>query len=237
MAAPEDRQQPRSAWRQYGREFLILWRLSLAQLLSRWWMIFLIVGVGFVLILAARGMDQRLLEQIRRPENETLNEVALLLSVWGNVYWAVILAVVLFALGAWCGCPRWRQVCHACLIAALLSTIAVSILRPMFGRARPYATLPDGFYGPGWNSRYHGFPSGHATSAFASATAVAAASPLLGVPCLLFAGSVSWSRLQLNEHHPLDVITGAALGTFIGLCCGSAVPGTKIRFRRKRVGT
>jgi membrane-associated phospholipid phosphatase len=57
---------------------------------------------------------------------------------------------------------------------------------------------------------------------------------LIGVPCLIFAGGVSWSRLQLNHHHPLDVMTGAALGTLIGLCFGSAVDGAKFRLRRKR---
>lgn len=234
MDAIQPQTKPVSAWRRYGREGLTIWRFGLAQLLPRWWQIFLIVGVGVALVLGDRGdWDNQVLQQIRQPDSDALTQTAKSLSLWGDVIWSVILALVLFVVGVAFGCPRWRQIAWACLFAGLASTLVVNAFRPTLGRARPYSTLPTGFYGPQLMSEFHSLPSGHATSAFASAAAVAAASPLIGAPCLIFAGSVSWSRLQLNQHHPLDVMTGAALGTLIGLCFGSAVKGAKFRLRRK----
>lgn len=227
--------QPSSVWRRCGREGLSIWRLGMARLLPRWWQILLIVGIGAALVLGDRGdWDNRLLQQIRQPDNEALTQTAKSLSSWGDVIWAVMLALVLFVVGLKFGCPRWRQIAWACLIATLMSGIVVNLFRAPFGRARPNSPAPEGFNGPHLSHTYHSFPSGHATSAFAPAAAVAAAAPLIGVPCLIFAGSVSWSRMQLNQHHPLDVMTGAALGTLIGLCFGSAVQGAKYRMRRKK---
>ena len=222
--------------RRYGREALSIWRLGMARLLPRWWQMLLIVGVGAALVLLDRGdWDNRLLQQIRQPDNDALTQTAHSLSFWGDVIWAVILAAVLFAVGVKFGCLRWRQIAWAILISVLASTVILNSFRLTLGRARPNNPVPDGFYGPHLKDHnYHSFPSGHATSAFAPAVAVTAAAPIIGVPCLIFAGSVSWSRMQLNQHHPLDVTTGAVLGSLIGLCFGSAVQGAKYRMRRKR---
>lgn len=234
MDTSQPQTKPVPAWRRYGREGLLIWRFGMAQLLPRWWQILLIVGVGVALVLGDRGdWDNQVLQQIRQPNNEALTQTAKSLSYWGDVIWAVILAAALFAVGVTFGCPRSRQIAWACVLAAVASTIIVNLFRPTLGRARPYSNLPSGFHGPHLKSEFHSLPSGHATSAFASAAAVAAASPLIGAPCLIFAGSVSWSRLQLNRHRPLDVVTGAALGTLIGLCFGGAVKGAKFRLRRR----
>lgn len=222
--------------RRHWREALSIWRLGMARLLPRWWQVLLIVGVGAALVLLDRGdWDNQLLQQIRQPENVALTQTARSLSFWGDVIWALMLAGVLFVGGLKFGCPRWRQIAWAILISMLASTVILNCFRLTLGRARPSNPVPNGFYGPHLKDHgYHSFPSGHATSAFAPAMAVAAASPLIGAPCLVFAAGVSWSRLQLNQHHPLDVTTGAVLGSLIGLCFGSAVQGARFRMRRKK---
>jgi hypothetical protein len=40
--------------------------------------------------------------------------------------------------------------------------------------------------------------------------------------------------MQLNRHHPLDVLTGAVLGGFVGLCFAGALPGRCCRLRRRK---
>lgn len=235
MHTPAPQTKSVSPWRRYGHEGLLIWRLGLANLALRWWEFLLIVGIGALLVLADRGgWEGQLLQRIRQPDNEFLTRTAKFLSEFGDVIWALLLATVLFAQGFAFGCPRWRQVAWACFLAVVASTIIVNVFRPTLGRARPNTGLPGDFHGPTLDSKFFGFPSGHATSAFAPAAAVAAAAPVIGVPCLIFAGGVSWSRMQLNRHRPLDVMTGAALGTLIGLCFGSAVDGAKFRLRRKR---
>ena len=235
MSVPIQPTKPRPAWKRFAREFLLVWRLGFARLLSRWWMIPLIVGVGLALVIGDTGdWDNRLLQQIRQPDNAALTQAARSLSFWGDVIWAVLLALVLFVVGVSFGCPRWRQIAWACMLSVLASTVILNAFRLTLGRARPNNPVPDGFYGPHLSHAYHSFPSGHATSAFAPAAAAAVAAPIIGVPCLIFAGGVSWSRLQLNQHHPLDVMTGAALGTLIGVCFGSAVQGARFRLRRRK---
>lgn len=196
----------------------------------------MIVGVGAALVLLDRGdWDNKLLQQIRQPESVALTQTARSLSFWGDVIWALLLAIMLLAIGMKFGCPRWRQIAWAILVSVFASTIILNAFRLTLGRARPNNPVPTGFYGPHLTEHaYHSFPSGHATSAFAPAAAVTVAAPVIGVPCLLFAGCVSWSRMQLNQHHPLDVMTGAALGTLIGVCFGSAVNGAKFKLRRNK---
>ena len=231
--APQSK--PIAAWRRYGHEGLLIWRLGMANLLSRWWQFPLIVGIGVIFVLADRGgWEDQLFQQIRQPDNEQLSSFAKFLSSSADVNWTLLLAAILFVQGVAFGCPRWRQVAWACLLALLVSGVMVNLIRPTLGRARPHSGLPGNFHGPTLNSKFHGFPSGHATSAFAPAAAVMAAAPLLGVPCVILAGEISWSRMQLNRHRPLDVMTGAALGTLIGLCFGSGVEGAKFRLRIKK---
>lgn len=226
--------KPPATWRKYGREGRLLWQQGLANLCACWWQFPLIVALGATLVLADRGRwDDVVLHQIQQPDNTQLTSVARFLSDYGGGEWAGVIAILLFIYGVAFGCPRWRQVAWVCLLSLLVSGIMVNLFRPMLGRARPHAG-PGDFHGPTLNSRFHGFPSGHTTSAFATAAAIAAASPAVGVPCLVFAGTVGWSRLQLNRHRPLDVITGAALGTLIGLCFGSGVDGARFKLQNKK---
>lgn len=236
MTSPMPESGRPSPARRYSREALSIGRLGMARLLPRWWQIFLVVGAGAALVLLDRGgWDDKLLQQIRQPDNITLTQTARSLSFWGDVIWALMLAAVLFVVGFKFGCPRWRQIASAILLSVLASTVILNTFRFTLGRPRPTNPVPDGFYGPHLRDhKYHSFPSGHATSAFAPAAAVAAASPLIGAPCLLFAGCVSWSRLQLNQHHPVDVTAGAVLGSLIGLCFGSAVQGARFKMRRRK---
>lgn len=71
------------------------------------------------------------------------------------------------------------------------------------------------------------FPSGHATTSFAAAAAVAVLVPRWRWPALALATLVGFSRIYLGVHYALDVLIGALLGTLIG--AGIALAARRVR--------
>lgn len=60
--------------------------------------------------------------------------------------------------------------------------------------------------------RSSSFPSGHAASAFAFATAAGNAQPFLSAPLRVAATLVGYSRIHTGVHYPADVLVGAFFG-------------------------
>ena len=60
------------------------------------------------------------------------------------------------------------------------------------------------------------FPSGHAASAFAFATAAGQALPVAGGPLRVLAALVAYSRVHTGVHYPGDVVAGALVGSTTG---------------------
>jgi undecaprenyl-diphosphatase len=114
-----------------------------------------------------------------------------------------------------------RAACQGVLAIALTSTVTNLILKPLVGRKRP--TRSAGWPAP--DSRRvrrpvsSSFPSGHAASAFAFASAMGQAAPGVRVPLRVAAATVAYSRVHLGVHYPSDV----AIGAIIGDLCGWAV--------------
>ncbi|GGB43307.1 putative phosphoesterase, PA-phosphatase related protein [Flexivirga endophytica] len=68
------------------------------------------------------------------------------------------------------------------------------------------------------------FPSGHAASAAAFATAVGLEMPVLSVPLRTLAGLVGFSRVSTGAHYPSDVAAGWLLGTAVAGVGARLVP-------------
>jgi membrane-associated phospholipid phosphatase len=63
------------------------------------------------------------------------------------------------------------------------------------------------------------FPSGHAASGFAFASAIGREQPWLGLPLQFLAATVAYSRVHTGVHYPGD----ALIGSLVGVCTGQAV--------------
>jgi undecaprenyl-diphosphatase len=111
------------------------------------------------------------------------------------------------------GGSRGRRAAEHGLVAiAVTSAIVNGPLKLIFRRARPNSRPP---LIP--RPRTTSFPSGHAASAFAFASAVSREIPAAAVVLLPLASIVSYSRVYVGVHYPSDVVLGAAVGAGTGV--------------------
>jgi membrane-associated phospholipid phosphatase len=103
---------------------------------------------------------------------------------------------------------------NACVILAATAVNfgVTTALKYSIDRERPFVTYPD--ITKKSDSGSPSFPSGHTSSAFATATSVSMAYPkwYIIVPSYTWAGTVAYSRMDLGVHYPSDVLVGALVG-------------------------
>lgn len=112
---------------------------------------------------------------------------------------------------------EYRRIGWIVSISLILEAILVNgVLKPLLKRKRPYlsvkqltciAKIPYDF----------SFPSGHTASCFAVAGVMFMSMPYkYGVPALILASFVAFSRIYLGVHYPSDVLGGIAIGLLAG---------------------
>ncbi len=120
------------------------------------------------------------------------------------------------ALAARRGASR-KGAARGVLAIAAASTLANGVLKPMLPRRRPAAAELPAYQTIENPPTSSSFPSGHAASAAAFATAVALESPSLGAVVAPLAAAVAYSRVHVGVHWTSDVVVGAAVGSGIAL--------------------
>jgi membrane-associated phospholipid phosphatase len=99
--------------------------------------------------------------------------------------------------------------------AIALPGLLADIAKPVFGRARPELLFQAQIFGFTWSGAHAdhwSFPSGHAVTITALATALYALYPPLWPAYLLVALLVAVSRVIIDAHYLSDVIAGAYIG-------------------------
>lgn len=131
--------------------------------------------------------------------------------------WYPILGGIAIALIVWGG-KRGRMAAAMLVIAvALADQVSCSLLKPIFGRARPPLALPaDHVRLLVHRSEAFSFPSAHAANSFAMASVVAWRLKRLAPVAYAIAAVVAYSRVYVGLHYPLDVLGGAVVGIAAG---------------------
>ena len=100
------------------------------------------------------------------------------------------------------GQTPWVPMLVADACSAGIMAIAVNGIKYTVGRLRP-----DG-------SRYNSFPSGHTRSSFEAAFVLLWRDKRMGIPAMVLASLIAFSRLYVYVHFPSDIIGGILLGLF-----------------------
>jgi len=78
------------------------------------------------------------------------------------------------------------------------------------------------------------FPSGHAASGFAFASAIGREQPWLGLALRFLAAAVAYSRVHTGVHYPGDVVVGALIGESTGQATADLIDRLPASFRGAR---
>jgi len=148
----------------------------------------------------AESLDSRLYYQIHdRWQHPSLDRPMELASRMGDAKMGIALCAGVGLFGG----ERARQTAKLALAADALSAGLAWSLKMAVNRQRPD--------GPTTRSN-SSFPSGHATGAFALATAFSHSYPKITIPAYLGAAAIGLSRVYLGRHYPADVLAGALIG-------------------------
>jgi undecaprenyl-diphosphatase len=148
----------------------------------------------------------------RHAHNVVLDAVVPWISMLGNSGWIwIVLAVALVCFRA------YRKTGMTLVVALLLELTLVDFsLKPLIGRIRPFVLNPA-ITLLSAQPVSGSFPSGHSSTAFASAFVIFHFDRKWGVAAYVLAALIALSRLYLYAHYPSDVLGGAAIGTLIGM--------------------
>jgi undecaprenyl-diphosphatase len=118
----------------------------------------------------------------------------------------------------------WRRASVAAVLSAGLALAIGKLISEVVDRARPFVADPGSVHLFSHHATDPGFPSDHATAAFAIAVAIVLRKRAWGVVALIAAAVLSVGRVGIGVHYPSDVFAGACLGTIAALAWG-APPG------------
>ena len=135
-----------------------------------------------------------------------------IITVLGDagIFWIAVSLVLLFL-------PKYRQIGLGMAVSLIMGLLLCNvIMKPLFARPRPYDYQLEHFGKviPLLVEAQHdfSFPSGHTIASFEAAAVLLIGNRKLGIPAMVLASLIAFSRLYLYVHYPTDVLASVVLG-------------------------
>lgn len=161
----------------------------------------------------AESFDLPILLWIEANLRSALGDTVMpIVTMFGDagIFWIACAVILLFI-------PKYRKTGLAMGTALLIGLVVCNLtLKPLVARPRPYEYLAEHF---GQTvvllvetPHDFSFPSGHTIASFEAATVLLIHDKRLGIPAMVLAVAIAFSRLYLFVHYPTDVIFSVFLG-------------------------
>ena len=146
-----------------------------------------------------------------------------------GIFWIAVAVVLLIT-------KKYRKVGAMMGVALVLGLIfGNGVLKNVVGRIRPYdlnENMKDMLLIEALSDK--SFPSGHTLASFESAVVLLINDKRLGIPAIVLAALIAFSRLYLYVHYPTDVLASIILGTaFAFLACYIVNKAIKFHLEKK----
>jgi membrane-associated phospholipid phosphatase len=247
----------------YAARFVRLAWLSLAQLVrspshsrraeaarrAARHVLWLSAGLGATVIVLMYVLDAWEIAQMPKRGTPSLWWVRILTDFGKDEYVLLALGAVLIAVAF--AAPALHGIQRSLLLglgtrlqflflSVALSALVTDVIKWCVGRGRPFVggeANPFNFSHFAGTPAFASFPSGHATTAFALAVAVAAVWPKARVVMAVYALIIAATRLVLLAHHPSDVVAGALVGIIVAMFVRYWFAARRLGFAIQRDGT
>ena len=128
----------------------------------------------------------------------------------GGWFWIAMAVVMLFF-------KRTRKTALMMGAALVLGLLICNLwLKPTVARIRPYEVV-EGIRLLIEKQSDFSFPSGHTTASFEAATVLMLRDKRFGIPAMVLAAIIAFSRMYLYVHYPTDILGGVIVGVVCAL--------------------
>ena len=159
--------------------------------------------------------DSDLFQLINEAHQPWLDQPMVIIS--GKLTWIPLYLFLIYLVYQKHNHHVWKSFLYLLSTVIFADQVSSSILKPLFKRLRPchveefqsWIHLPDGC------GSLYGFCSSHAANSFAVAIGfyLVTKNKPVSILLLIWATLIAYSRVYLGAHYPLDVFTGAIVGS------------------------
>ncbi len=164
-------------------------------------------------------IDKSIRKIVAKNHNGTMDDITEVGHKYGNAGYMIILSGAAYLIGKIIKNNDISETSRMILETLAYAGIITSVLKVGLGRARPYLDKgPYDFFNFSFKDGFLSFPSGHATTAFAVSSVLAAKINNVYASIALYglAGLTMYQRIYSDHHWFSDTFVGAAISTAIG---------------------